>query len=293
MRNQRAQALVILATFVLVACTDGAGPRGAGKVSLALSTVPTATAPSAPTGQAVSASLAAAGSETFTDASNNTLAVTSVELVLRKVELKPVDRSGCEGGSGDQSSQTNNVTEASDGNEANDMNEAGDGCDELQAGPILVDLPLGSVERMFEATVPAGTFDELRFQIHKPSDGGDAADQAFLAAHPDFAGISIRVKGTFNGAAFTYTSDLDVEQELRFNPPVEVTAGTPAKLTLSLDLSGWFRSSGTLVDPATAAKDGVNESLVRGNIVQSFESFKDDNEDGRDDNHEGEDGSHP
>src|SRR5947209_18883581 len=73
MRNQRAQALVILATFALVACTDGAGPRGAGKVSLALSTVPTATAPSAPTGQAVSASLAAAGSETFTDASNNTV----------------------------------------------------------------------------------------------------------------------------------------------------------------------------------------------------------------------------
>src|SRR6266566_2526488 len=200
MQNHRAMPRVILATFALVACTDGAGPRGAGKVRLAISTVQPSTLPSAPTGQAPSASLQAGGPETFTDASNNTLAITSVELV---------------------------------------------------AGPILVDLPLGGIERMFEATVPAGTFDELRFQIHKPSDDGDAADHAFLAAHPDFAGVSIRVKGTFNGTDFTYTSDLNVEQELRFNPAVVVTAGTPAKLTVSLDLSGWFRNSGTLLDPGT------------------------------------------
>jgi hypothetical protein len=288
MRNRRAQPLVILATFALVACTDGAGPHGTGKVSLALSTMPTS---------AVSASTEAGGPETFTDDSKNTLAITSVELVLRKVELKPVERSDCGSGSGDGSSQPTMATAASDGhdghdgNDGNDGNEAEGDCDELQAGPVLVDLPLGSVERMFEATVPAGTFDELRFQIHKVSDG-DVADQAFLAAHPDFAGISIQVKGTFNGAAFTYTSDLNVEQELRFNPPVVVTAGTPAKLTVSLDLNGWFRSSGTLVDPATAAKGGANEDLVRDNISRSFQSFKDNDEDGRDDEHEGEDGGH-
>ena len=293
MQNHRAMPCVILATFALVACTDGAGPRGAGKVSLALSTVQPSTLSSAPTGQALSASLQAGGPETFTDASNNTLAITSVELVLRKVELKPVERSDCNESS--QATVATAATAASDGNdrnEGNEMNEVETECDELEAGPILVDLPLGGIERMFEATVPAGTFDELRFQIHKPSDDGDAADHAFLAAHPDFAGVGIRVKGTFNGTDFTYTSDLNVEQELRFNPAVVVTAGTPAKLTVSLDLSGWFRSSSTLVDPATAAKDGANEGLVRDNIIRSFESFKDNNEDGRDDDHEGEDGGH-
>src|SRR5207244_10224710 len=130
-----------------------------------------------------------------------TLAITSVELVLRKVELKPVERSNCESGSGPEPSQPTAANPASDGNEANEMNDVDEECEELEAGPILVDLPLGGIERMFEATVPAGTFDELRFQIHKPSDDGDAADHAFLVAHPDFAGISVRVKGTFNGAA--------------------------------------------------------------------------------------------
>src|SRR5438067_1896827 len=290
MRDYRALPFVILATFALVACTDGAGPRGAGKVSLALSTVQPSTSPSTVAAPGLSASLQAGGPETFTDASNNTLAISSVELVLRKVELKPVDRATC-----DESSQATVATAASDGhdgNDGNEMNDADEDCDELEAGPILVDLPLGGVERMFEATVPAGTFDALRLQIHKPSADGDAADQAFLAAHPDFAGISVRVKGTFNGAAFTYTSELNVEQELRFNPPVGVTAGTPAKLTVSLDLSGWFRSSDTLVDPATAEQGGVNEDLVRDNIIRSFQSFKDNDEDGQDDAHEGEDGAH-
>src|SRR6266550_1072129 len=226
MRDYRALPFVILATFALVACTDGAGPRGAGKVSLALLTVQPSTSPSTVAAAGLSASLQAGGPETFTDASNNTVAVSSVELVLRKVELKPVERAAC-----DESSQATVATAASDGHDGNDeheMNDADEDCDELEAGPILVDLPLGGVERMFEATVPAGTFDELRFQIHKPSTDGDAADQAFLAANPDFAGISVRVKGTFNGADFTYTSDLNVEQELRFDPPVTVTAGTRA-----------------------------------------------------------------
>src|SRR5207302_557034 len=78
-----------------------------------------------------------------------------------------------------------------------------------------------------------------------------------------------------------YTSELNVEQELRFNPPVVVTAGTPAKLTVSLDLSGWFRSRDTLVDPATAEQGGVNEDLVRDNIIPSFQSCKDNDEDGQ------------
>src|SRR5438552_1059578 len=128
-------------------------------------TAPTAqpaTLPSAPTGQALSASLQAGGPETFSDASNNTLAITSVELVLRKVELKPVERDAC-----NESSQITVATVATpasdgnDGNKGNEMNEADGECDELEAGPILVDLPLGGIERMFEATVPAGTYDEL------------------------------------------------------------------------------------------------------------------------------------
>jgi hypothetical protein len=175
---------------------------------------------------------------------------------------------------------------------ASDGEQCGGQDEEIEAGPFLVDLPLGGTARMFTADVPAGTFAALQFEIHKVSDG-DAADQAFLAAHPDFAGISLRVQGTFNGADFTFTSDLDVEKELTFDPPVVVQAGVPASLTVQLDLNGWFRNgAGDLVDPATAAPGGVNEGLVRDNIVNSVNGFQDNNEDGMDDHHEGGDGGH-
>ncbi|PYP43999.1 MAG: hypothetical protein DMD42_08785 [Gemmatimonadetes bacterium] len=272
MGNHLTTLCVIASTLALAACTEGTGARGIAPVSLALSSAAGATAPAA---------AQAGGSETFTDGTN-TLVISSVEVVLRKIELKRADAAqpaGC-------AMSTSGIT-ASEGGECGEQN------DELEAGPVLVDLPLGGIERTLTADVPSGTFDGLEFQIHKLSNAGDAADQDFLKAHPDFAGISIRVKGTFDGADFTYTSDLDAEQELKFEQPVVVEAGKPASLTIKLDLDGWFRSgSSTLVDPATAATGAQNENLVRDNIVRSFHAFQDNDEDGVDDGLEGHDGGH-
>jgi hypothetical protein len=271
MRNHLTTFCVMASTLALVACSEGPGSRGVAPVSLALS---------GSVGAAAPAAAPASGSESFTDGTN-TLVISSVEVVLRKVELKRADAdmaAGC-------AVSTSGIT-ASESGECEGDN------DELEAGPVLVDLPLGGIERTFTADVPAGTFDALEFQIHKPGNDGDAADQDFLKTNPDFAGISIRVKGTFNGTDFTYTSDLEVEQELKFAQPMVVVAGTPASVTIKLDLDGWFRSGGTLVDPATAAKGAANENLVRDNIVQSFHAFQDNDEDGMDDGHEGHDGGH-
>src|SRR5439155_21320204 len=100
------------------------------------------------------------------------------------------------------------------------------------------------------------------------------------------------VKGRSNGADVTSTGYRNVGEQLRFDPPIVVTAGTPASVTIKLDLDGWFRSGGTLVDPATAAKGADNENLVRDNTMRSFHAFQDNDEDGMDDGHEGEVGGH-
>jgi hypothetical protein len=84
-------------------------------------------------------------------------------------------------------------------------------CGEFRAGPGLFDLPLGDgVLQTFTATLPAGSYDEVQFQIPRPTDQN--GDTAFLAAQPDFTGTSIRVTGTYQKAgdpapvAFTYTT---------------------------------------------------------------------------------------
>src|SRR2546429_5248777 len=77
MRNHLTTFCVIATTLALGACTEGAGSRGIAPVSLALSS-------------AVSAAAQAGGAATLTHGTN-TLVISSVSVVLRKVELKPAD----------------------------------------------------------------------------------------------------------------------------------------------------------------------------------------------------------
>jgi hypothetical protein len=196
----------------------------------------------------------------------NTLIITRVQLVVREIELKRVEATtSCDEGSDDR-------------------------CEKLEVGPVLLDLPLGTggAARSFSVAVDTGTFDEVEFEIHKPSDD-DATDASFVQSHPEFAGASIRVTGSYNGVAFEYTSDLNAEEEIELSPPLAVAASGDAELTLLVDLDRWFRDpAGALVDPASASIDGTNEQLVEANIRNTLHAFEDEDHDGTDD-HGGED----
>ena len=104
-----------------------------------------------------------------------------------------------------------------------------DGCEKLELGPILLDLPLGGTggaARSFSVAVAAGSYDEIEFEIHKPSDD-DASDAAFLQAHPDFAGVSVKVDRHLQRRSRSATSsDLNAEEEIELNPPL-VTQPSP------------------------------------------------------------------
>jgi hypothetical protein len=199
---------------------------------------------------------------TVGDGSSNSLVLDSVEIVLREVEFKL--EAGAE--------------------ECNSPLADDDDCKEVEVGPLLVTLALdGSMQTDVKADLPAGLYDEVEFEIHKVSSDDDE-DAAFLAAHPSFDGISIRVVGSFNGNSFEFTSDVDGEQQLEFSPPFEVVDGELANVTITIDVDSWFRDgTGALVDPATANVGGPNESLVESNIEKSIDAFEDDDRDGEDD----------
>lgn len=237
---------------VLAACGDSSSPGNGGQVSFNVASQGSASAaPARP----------ALAPDTLVDNGGNVLVLTRVELVLRDIEFERQNHDDCDS-----------------------VSTASDDCEEFETGPVLIDLPLnGSIAHEFTITVDSGTFDELKLKIHKPEDDGNAVDQAFLAAHPDLADISIRVTGTFNGTAFTFTTDMGAEQEFIISPPMVVTANSDVAVTLMVDVSGWFLSGATLIDPALAVKGAAFESLVENNIEASFEAFHDDDSDGVDD----------
>jgi len=265
MKLVKVMALVPL--FVLAACADST----TGSVGLSVTTRRSATAAAlgAAMANGPAPSVTAAGDSTVIALAPDTIIVRSAELVLRKVELKRTDASSC------------------------DSIEGNGDCEEFETGPTLVTLPLGTtaITQDVMISAPAGTFDELEFEIHKPSGGDDAA---FIAANPDFANVSIRVTGTFihgtgSGAGtrsdFVFTSDVDQSQEQILNPPVTVADGQTINVTLRVDIATWFLNDGktALVDPASANNGGANESVVANNIQNSFGAFEDDNRDGLDD----------
>jgi hypothetical protein len=257
MNTTRGSLATIAGMLLVAACSDGTGPTG-GNVSLSFSTrLPgSALAPS----RAPAFGAAVTGTDTLTDGTN-TLIITKAEIVLREIELEPVEVTDC------------------------DVSPKPAGCEEFEVGPVLVDLPLGpGAVQHVAIEIPPGSYKEIEFEIHKISK--DAPEEAaFRTAHPEFVEKSIRVQGTFNGQAFTYETDLDVEQEEDFATPLVITETTTStNLTIRVGLAAWFKAlDGSLVNPATGNKGGQNESLVKENIKQSIEAFEDDDHDG----HEG------
>lgn len=250
------------AVAVAAACSDttapGGGPGGDADLTLGITT--TATGVAAAAGPAF---------DLVIDDGAHELVVTRVAVVVREIELELQDDDACDDASGG----------SDDGGGG-----SGDGCEEFAVGPLLLEVPLdGSVEQVLEIQdVRPGVYDEVEFEIHKPDDD-TAEDLAFIAAHPEFRRVSIRVEGTFDGASFTYLTDLNEEQEVRLSPPLDLTAGGATTVTLSLDVAAWFRDGGGLIDPASANDGGPNENRVRDNIRDSIEGFEDRDRDGRHD----------
>lgn len=254
--NARWSALAFVAA--IAACGE-AGPSTGPRVGFNLATRPAG----AQTSVAASSDLSLhRPPETFTDGTN-TLVVSSVEIVLREIELEHDD----------------DVTDC-----APELEDDSDCDEEVELEPRLFSVPLGAAgaQRSFSVDVLPGSYRKLEVTVHR-LESGDPDDAALIQANPGLEDVSIRVTGTYNGTPFTYTTDLDVELEFEMAPPLEVTEEQGAEITLFIDLASWFRDGSQLLNPASANEGGQNESKVEENIKNSLEAFEDDDQDGIDD----------
>lgn len=177
-----------------------------------------------------------------------------------------------------------------------DLELSGEGEDEQESGPYLIDLAgadlTGSLQTDFaEIEIPRGTYDQLKFKIHK-LEADDPDDEAAAGANPALAelldaGQSVRIEGTNSDAgAFTFESDLNEEVEREAGVVVGDSASGIDGLTLTIDPSGWFGTAGDCVDPTSEE----SESAIEENIKTSIDGAEDDDRDGEDDAEEEEGG---
>lgn len=152
-------------------------------------------------------------------------------------------------------------------------------CAVVAAAPVLVSLPIGggaaAVVTPIEARFRERVYEAFDFDLHTPQEG-DAEDEAFLQAHPDFEGVSLRVEGSYDGTPFVLERAIDSRIEILFE---EVFASDErANLTVATAVGDWFLGAGATpvpFDPATAVAGGANDALFVSNVVSSFRAFRD------------------
>jgi len=177
------------------------------------------------------------------------ITITAALMTLGEIELSP---------SGSCGAETNDADAAGP---ANDNHE--DSCEELDAGPVTVDLPVdGTTKAMLHVTVPTGTYEGLQAEL-----------------------LNVQVAFTdASGAKHTFTSNAEAKLEMRFSAPLTVAAGGTLNVTVDIDVSSWFKdASGAVLDPTNPA----NADAINDNIRKSFHAFDDENQDGVDDHEEG------
>jgi hypothetical protein len=155
---------------------------------------------------------------------------------------------------------------------------------DVKEGPFVADVSLNTPPAPVQLNnIPAGTFNEIHFKIHKHMPNETVIDPDFgLAGEVGFSGI---ITGTYNGVPFVYKTAITTNQEIDMDPPLVVMPGnTTVNVTLIVDPAVWFISNGTILNPL----DPVNAEIIDHNIKESFrEAFRDDDEDGHPDHEHG------
>lgn len=199
---------------------------------------------------------ATAGQGALVTRGRDSILVQRAELVLTEIQLAPKASGECDPEEKDE-----------------------EACTPLEMGPVLVTLPLDTPNTTI-ATVraPVDTFIVFHFALHRPDSSQDAA---FLASHPEFAGTSIRVRGTYSRAGkrrdFVYTSGFTEQHETALEPPIEVSPDSTLNVTLRFAVATWFLNADktALIDPSTAKPGEANQDLVHDNIRMSVTAFGD------------------
>lgn len=138
----------------------------------------------------------------------------------------------------------------------------------VKTGPFIMEYVPGSVTLTTTSTIPVGTYDKIKYEIHKLADSDTAAlnDPAFADFVNGgrytyiFEGLAYNKN---NASAFIFKSSKNENLELKFDVPVTVSEGVAAPITLQLDPSTIFKQGAKPFDPRYEENRNDIEKMVK------------------------------
>ena len=150
-----------------------------------------------------------------------------------------------------------------------------------KTGPLVLNLDFkNNVNFVSSAYIAAGTYDRVKFEIHKLSDNEPAPDPEFIDASGRY---SIIVKGRVNGASFVFKSSMSSHQIVAFQNSLVVTAQGKSNITLQANPYIWFVKAGLFIDPLDEANRTDIELNIKNNINNNIRVFVDNDMNGQPD----------
>ena len=150
-----------------------------------------------------------------------------------------------------------------------------------KVGPFVLFLNLANiagVNLIGSNLIPVGTYDKIKFEVHKLGDTETPPDPEFLDS---LGRYSVVVKGSYNTFRFVFKSDVSSKQKLDF-PNALVVTETSTNVTIKVQPYLWFINEATnlYMDPNVAGNRGEIEKNIKENIKANFKAFKDGDKNG-------------
>jgi hypothetical protein len=134
----------------------------------------------------------------------------------------------------------------------------------------------GAVVTVTSGNLPSGTFNKIKFKIHKPEDTEPIPDPEFREGTSGNQRYSFIIKGTYNGNNFVYKSRKSMNMVINLASPITTGNGS-RNITILVNPVLWFSHNGGVLDPVNPN----NADEIDDNIKGSFKrAFKDDDKNG-------------
>lgn len=141
----------------------------------------------------------------------------------------------------------------------------------IKSGPVLMEYLPGSSVSSASASIPTGTFNHIKYEIHKLDDSKSSDTAAFNdPAYADFVTggrytyiIEGLIWNSNSAVAFTFKSSKNENLNLDLDTPVTVVENTVAPITLAFDPTGLFKHGAKPLDPRYEENRNDIEKMVK------------------------------
>ena len=147
----------------------------------------------------------------------------------------------------------------------------------FKVGPFVILLNLQSNINIIASTyIPQGTYDRVKFEIHKLEPNEIPPDTAFADINGRY---SVVVGGTYDGNPFYFKTDVSAHQILAF-PNNLVVSENYSNITLKVSPYMWFVQNNLILNPNDPGNKSIIDNNIKTNINNNFKIFVDNDRNG-------------